>query len=119
MASRGDKYLIVVADELDLIIHFEESGGGWTNPLIGRVLDSTKDMPKDEIQNFLALLEVCEFKKMVLRRSAPTADMTSFTLKIVYKGNEVSASGQFFEFEKEVRDLIGFLRKHSRKVLLD
>ncbi|MBL4674395.1 MAG: hypothetical protein JKX81_19190, partial [Arenicella sp.] len=78
-------------------VYFEESGGGWGNPLSGLVFDSDVDLPEGELQTFRNLFErfrlneettelqqgthVCAPTKLQKRRGPPgPSDSKSFRI---------------------------------------
>ncbi len=99
-------------------VRFQESGGGWGNPLIGRVFDSEKDVPEEELNDFLELVEQCKISESGELEGQPPTDTSIFELSIEEDDRTIRLIGDMQRADDKLRSLIGFIRKHSRKEAL-
>ena len=107
-----------MSEEKSRRIKFQESGGGWGNPLIGRVFDSDKDVPEDEWTNFIELVEQCKISKSGELEGQPPTDTSTFELRIEEDDRTIKLTGDMLRADNKLRSLIGFIRKHSHKEIL-
>jgi hypothetical protein len=113
-------------------VYFEESGGGWGNPLLGLVFDSGLDLPEAELQTFKDLLqrfrsnqEATEFEEgaqictttSAQKRSGPPgpSDSKSFRINAEIGAIKIDVEGTFQSVDEDVRQLVEFIRRHSRE----
>jgi len=108
-----------MTNEVEFHVKFEESGGGWGNPLMGKVFDSKIDLSKEQVKEFLSLLEVCDLSQDSLISKNSTTDLAMFQLTIINNDKENFVSGTFLEMDTSIKELVRFLRKHGRQKLLD
>lgn len=101
-----------------LRIKYRESGGGWGNPLMGRVFDSEKDVPVEALTNFMELVEQCDLSKSGELQGQPPTDCSTFELSVEEAGKTTCVIGDMQRADDQLRNLIGFIRKHSRKEIV-
>ena len=99
-------------------IKYQESGGGWGNPLMGRVFDSDKDVPEDELTDFIELVEQCDLSASGELQGQPPTDAATFELRVEEDNKTINLVGDMQRADDKLRSLISFIRKHSRKELL-
>ena len=101
-------------------IEYQESGGGWGNPLMGRVFESSKDVPEEEWTDFINLVEQCDLSKAGELQNKPSpTDTSSFELCLKEDDKTIRLVGNMLQADDKLRMLISFIRKHSRKELLE
>lgn len=99
-------------------IKYQESGGGWGNPLMGRVFDSDKDVPVEEVADFNKLVEQCDLSKPGELPGKPPTDTATFELRVEEDDKTIELVGDMLRADDKLRSLITFIRKHSRKETL-
>lgn len=99
-------------------VEYQESGGGWGNPLLGRVFDSNKDLPEDEREHFAQLVEQCDLSNSGQLEGRPPTDTTTFELRVEENDDTVKVVGDMQRADDKLRALVSFIRKHSRKEIL-
>lgn len=99
-------------------IRYQESGGGWGNPLLGRVFDSDRDVPEEEMTNFIELVEQCDLSESGELPGRPPTDTSTFELRVGEDDKTINLIGDMQRAGDKLRTLIGFIRKHSRKEML-
>lgn len=108
-----------MAQSKRLRVMYEESGGGWANPLMGRVFDSERDVTEDELPALVKLVERCRFPKSgELPGPAPT-DVASFRLHVELADRTLTLVGDVQRADPTVKALVSFIRMHSRKQMLE
>lgn len=100
-------------------IEYQESGGGWGNPLMGRVFDSDLDIRKEELAGLFELCERCELPSTGKLSGPPSIDSPSFEISIEDDDRTLKVVGDYQQADEHLKDLISFIRKHSRKALLE
>ena len=109
-----------MADRDQMRVRYQESGGGWGNPLAGRVFDSDEDISESDFAKLVELVRRCEFDEgvQVLPGNPPT-DVATFQLEVEEGGSESTVVGDIQRAEKRLRKLVGFVRKRSRRKMLE
>ena len=100
-------------------IKFQESGGGWKNPLMGRVFDSDQDLPDEVTIEFDALVGRCDFSRSGELDGRPAADAPTFELKIEADDKIIRIIGDTQRADTHLKALVNFIRKHSRNEMLE
>jgi hypothetical protein len=108
-----------MARERALRIKFQESGGGWGNPLMGLVFDSNLDVPEEELGDLVSLVERCDLSRSGELEGRPPTDTPKFALCVEKDGEKVEVFGDVQRSDKNLRSLINFIRRHGRKELLE
>ena len=95
-------------------VTFEESGGGWGNPLLGNVFDSNRDVGDDaEFRKLVELVKACgDLEPSDL---PPPTDTRSFSLKVVVDGHSNHLHSDMIRSNEAVKNLVTFCRSHSRR----
>jgi hypothetical protein len=101
------------------VTYQESGGGGWTNPLIGRVFDSDRDVTEDELPELASLVERCRFPRSGKLPGRAPADVTSFELHVELDDRTQTIVGDVQRADATVKALVSFIRKHSRKQQLE
>lgn len=101
-----------------LRIKYRESGGGWGNPLMGRVFDSDEDVPEEALTNFIELVEQCDLSKSGELQGQPPTDCSTFELSVEKAHKTIKVVGDMQRADDQLRKLLSFIRKHSRKEIV-
>lgn len=105
--------------EKKIRVVFQESGGGWGNPLLGQVFDSDRDVAEEEIAELRSLVERCSFPNNTIRDQQLAVDVSGFELTIQDEDKNVAVTGDMLAADKNMRELVNFIKKRSRKKLLE
>ena len=96
-------------------IKYQESGGGWGNPLMGRVFDSEKDIPEEERDQFDQLAGRCDLSLSGELPGQPAVDAPIFELSVEDNENTFHFMGDLQRADDHLRALIVFIQKHCRQ----
>ena len=99
-------------------IKFQESGGGWGNPLMGRVFDSDQDVPQEKLDELKELVEHCDLAESGELPGRPPTDVGSFELRVEVPDKAITLVGDMLRADKNLQKLVSFIREHSRKEML-
>lgn len=99
-------------------VKYQESGGGWGNPLMGRVFDSDQDVPEEEFSRLVELVDGCDLKTSGEMPGRPPTDVPSFELRVERDDRTVRLVGDMPRADEKLRALISFIRDHSRREML-
>jgi hypothetical protein len=100
-------------------IKYQESGGGWGNPLLGYVFDSNKDVPQNKLPEFTKLVECCNLSETAKPSGQPPTDVSTFELKVEDGGSSVKLVGNMLQADDKLQSLIRFIKEHSREEILE
>ena len=102
-----------------LRIKFQESGGGWGNPLMGRVFDSDRDVSEEKFAELMELVEHCDLQESGELPGRPPMDVGTFELCVEGQDKAITLVGDMLRANEELQKLISFMRDHGRKEMLD
>ena len=100
-------------------IKYQESGGGWGNPLMGRVFDSDRDLPEKKLTKLNELVEKCNLLESGELQGKPPTDTPTFELRVEGNDTTMKLVGDMHRADDKLRSLISFIRKYSRKEILE
>ncbi len=98
-------------------VTYQESGGGWGNPLLGRVFDSDSDLSEEERIALQHLLQSCKLSKQDPENES-ARDAPAFELCVESGGETFTITGDRVSADEKLRPLLDFVRRRSRKELL-
>jgi hypothetical protein len=86
---------------------------------MGRVFDSDEDVTDDELPALVELVERCHFPKSGTLPGRPPADAASFQLHVEVDDRTLTLVGDVQRADETLKALVSFIRKRSRKQMLE
>ena len=108
-----------MSEHAELRVRFQESGGGWGNPLMGRVFDSARDVPAGEMDQLAELVDRCRLAESGELPGERPVDVETFELAVERGGRTVSVVGDMQRADDALKELVQFVRRRSRREMLE
>lgn len=95
-------------------VRFQESPGGWGNPLRGKVFDSEIDLKPEETPLLQTLLDRCQLRESIDTRTGGARDLGSYDLTIEADDRTVCIRTDPMTLTEPLKSLVDFLRARAK-----